>query len=297
MGLRVFKVLVALAVAYLVGGTEVTGLTLSYLGTTSRELDHPAAVQRVHNVAETRGAASLKQASQVDGYGATMTLPEALPPDTSTDASQTNSTAHRYQLLRRIIQPSARETTDDAEKIRQLLSIREEADDEDEGLDGMFRAGKGLGSVGKSVKKVASSAKSGIDKTVAKVQTDAYGVGMAMGIVPVPAYPAYPMAEETTEPPPRPLSCVWDEWGSWGACTATCGGGQRPRTREKLREASNGGEECEGEDLKTGDCATEECPSTTTATPPALHARAEKSKHVFTSTFCILFLSATYGCS
>eukprot|EP00437_Effrenium_voratum_P009113 CAMPEP_0181425668 /NCGR_PEP_ID=MMETSP1110-20121109/15276_1 /TAXON_ID=174948 /ORGANISM="Symbiodinium sp., Strain CCMP421" /LENGTH=1604 /DNA_ID=CAMNT_0023548859 /DNA_START=40 /DNA_END=4854 /DNA_ORIENTATION=- len=51
--------------------------------------------------------------------------------------------------------------------------------------------------------------------------------------------------------------CVFSEWGTWGGCGASCGGGQRFRTREILHPAKPGGEPCTGSTHETEVCNEE----------------------------------------
>jgi len=51
--------------------------------------------------------------------------------------------------------------------------------------------------------------------------------------------------------------CVFSDWAPWGSCGATCGGGQRFRTREVLMEAQPGGVPCSGDTHETQTCNEE----------------------------------------
>ena len=46
-----------------------------------------------------------------------------------------------------------------------------------------------------------------------------------------------------------------------GECSKTCGGGVQIDSRGKHQEALFGGEECEGEATRQGECNTDQCPS------------------------------------
>ena len=56
----------------------------------------------------------------------------------------------------------------------------------------------------------------------------------------------------------------WVTWGEWSACSATCGGGQRSRSR-RCRDSVSGNQNqtrCTGNDEETERCNTENCAST-----------------------------------
>ena len=55
------------------------------------------------------------------------------------------------------------------------------------------------------------------------------------------------------------VDCVWNEFGEWSACTKTCGGGKRSRTRTIKIEASNGGRKCNGLTREEENCNTLGC--------------------------------------
>ena len=67
---------------------------------------------------------------------------------------------------------------------------------------------------------------------------------------------------------PCPVDCVPSQWGDWGACTTTCGGGLRTRTRKITTPAMHGGRLCSLTD--TLKCATQACPA---PTPAESHGR------------------------
>jgi len=55
-------------------------------------------------------------------------------------------------------------------------------------------------------------------------------------------------------------NCLWDDWEEWGACTQTCGGGQRSRTRAIAVAPKSGGELCEPFDKEEIEpCNVDEC--------------------------------------
>jgi len=51
----------------------------------------------------------------------------------------------------------------------------------------------------------------------------------------------------------------WTEWSEWGACSASCGGGLRWKTRMIAQEANDCGEVPEGSNQKFEACATDSC--------------------------------------
>jgi hypothetical protein len=56
-----------------------------------------------------------------------------------------------------------------------------------------------------------------------------------------------------------PVHCELGSWGSWGKCDATCGGGQRVRSRKIVIKASNGGDSCAATQNKAS-CNQQPCP-------------------------------------
>jgi len=63
-----------------------------------------------------------------------------------------------------------------------------------------------------------------------------------------------------------PVDCKYGAWGEWGSCSATCGGGERSRTRTSTAE-KHGGKKCEAaEKSNKGDCKPAACPTTTVPT-------------------------------
>ena len=71
-----------------------------------------------------------------------------------------------------------------------------------------------------------------------------------------------------------PLSCPlvdgkWSSWVSWGACSVSCGGGTRQRTRLCASPAPlHGGRQCEGNDVHIDFCNSDPCPSESTPQGP-----------------------------
>uniref|UniRef100_A0A665VTB7 Hemicentin-1 n=1 Tax=Echeneis naucrates TaxID=173247 RepID=A0A665VTB7_ECHNA len=60
---------------------------------------------------------------------------------------------------------------------------------------------------------------------------------------------------------PCPVDGKWSSWVSWGACSVSCGGGTRQRTRLCASPApQQGGRQCEGNDVHIDFCNSEPCP-------------------------------------
>ncbi|NWX99119.1 HMCN1 protein, partial [Nothoprocta ornata] len=58
-----------------------------------------------------------------------------------------------------------------------------------------------------------------------------------------------------------PVDGKWAAWSSWSACTVSCAGGSRQRTRLCSEPAPQfGGHECEGNDLQVDFCNSDPCP-------------------------------------
>ncbi|XP_050994845.1 LOW QUALITY PROTEIN: hemicentin-1 [Labeo rohita] len=58
-----------------------------------------------------------------------------------------------------------------------------------------------------------------------------------------------------------PVDGKWSSWVSWGACSVSCGGGTRQRTRICASPApQHGGRQCEGNDIHIDFCNNEPCP-------------------------------------
>ena len=56
-----------------------------------------------------------------------------------------------------------------------------------------------------------------------------------------------------------PIPCKWGAWSKWGPCSATCGNGERTKTRGKELVEKHGGS-CDGDFTKTGTCNIKSCP-------------------------------------
>ncbi|XP_069465362.1 hemicentin-2 isoform X1 [Ambystoma mexicanum] len=60
---------------------------------------------------------------------------------------------------------------------------------------------------------------------------------------------------------PCPVDGVWTNWGSWSSCSASCGQGQRQRTRSCFDPPPQyGGKTCRGQNLETAACQEGPCP-------------------------------------
>ncbi|XP_034531212.1 hemicentin-1 [Notolabrus celidotus] len=58
-----------------------------------------------------------------------------------------------------------------------------------------------------------------------------------------------------------PVDGKWSSWVSWGACSVSCGGGTRQRTRLCANPApQHGGRQCEGNDVHIDFCNSDPCP-------------------------------------
>jgi len=65
---------------------------------------------------------------------------------------------------------------------------------------------------------------------------------------------------ESAEPCVPDQDCEWYDWQEWHACTCTCGGGQRERTRHVKIFPTGKGKRCEVHDMKeAGPCNTQAC--------------------------------------
>jgi hypothetical protein len=55
------------------------------------------------------------------------------------------------------------------------------------------------------------------------------------------------------------VDCAWGAYGEWSSCSATCGGGERTRTRTEDTAAANGGAACSGSATEMESCNSVEC--------------------------------------
>jgi len=56
------------------------------------------------------------------------------------------------------------------------------------------------------------------------------------------------------------VNCAWNPWSEWAGCDATCGGGERTRTRTIARQAQFGGAVCQGGTTDRAHCPGQPCP-------------------------------------
>ena len=63
--------------------------------------------------------------------------------------------------------------------------------------------------------------------------------------------------EQTLTHPVCP--CVWGEWSDWTECSTTCGTGTIMRQREVDTPATNGGGECQGQEILEENCLLKMC--------------------------------------
>ena len=57
------------------------------------------------------------------------------------------------------------------------------------------------------------------------------------------------------------VNCVWGDFSDWTACSATCDGGTKTRTRIIAIPEANGGAVCTGDATETKNCETQACPA------------------------------------
>ena len=55
------------------------------------------------------------------------------------------------------------------------------------------------------------------------------------------------------------VNCTWSPWSSWDACSATCDGGTRLRSRFVKKTSQNGGSECTGGSTEPQACGKTAC--------------------------------------
>jgi len=65
------------------------------------------------------------------------------------------------------------------------------------------------------------------------------------------------------DPCPPKQDCVWGRWTEDSACSVTCGGGEKSRTRIVTQASRNGGRPCaEKDSMRVQACNTQACPTT-----------------------------------
>lgn len=85
----------------------------------------------------------------------------------------------------------------------------------------------------------------------------------------------------------------WSSWVSWGACSVSCGGGTRQRTRLCANPApKHGGRQCEGNDVHIDFCNTEPCPSKLSLKVKYTHCKQFKHTPQYKKNPAPLFLTA-----
>ena len=57
-----------------------------------------------------------------------------------------------------------------------------------------------------------------------------------------------------------PINCVWGAWNTYSACSVTCGGGFKNRTRQFFVASTCGGVECQGPSNQSIQCNPKPCP-------------------------------------
>ena len=55
------------------------------------------------------------------------------------------------------------------------------------------------------------------------------------------------------------MNCQWSDWSLHGHCTKTCGGGTQTWVRTELMKASNGGNPCQGSNIRSDPCNVQPC--------------------------------------
>lgn len=83
--------------------------------------------------------------------------------------------------------------------------------------------------------------------------------------------PCNPSEQEALAPlgcpqSPTPIDCMFREWDHWDDCTASCGGGQKVRSRSIKWPNKGGGKGCDGSVSEIAACSMEPCPG-----PPPLN--------------------------
>ena len=55
------------------------------------------------------------------------------------------------------------------------------------------------------------------------------------------------------------VDCEWGAYGEWSSCSKLCGGGEKSRSRQVAKPASNGGLACQGNTTETETCNGHSC--------------------------------------
>eukprot|EP00929_Paragymnodinium_shiwhaense_P121881 TRINITY_DN942_c0_g1_i1.p1 TRINITY_DN942_c0_g1~~TRINITY_DN942_c0_g1_i1.p1 ORF type:complete len:1559 (-),score=404.24 TRINITY_DN942_c0_g1_i1:474-5150(-) len=90
---------------------------------------------------------------------------------------------------------------------------------------------------------------SGVKRRSRGIKTQARGAGKhCMGPLKEswPCNPSGPNEKVPGKCSDPPVDCVLGDWGQFTTCSATCGGGSHTRTREIVRQPTNGGRGCNG---------------------------------------------------
>ena len=79
---------------------------------------------------------------------------------------------------------------------------------------------------------------------------------------------------------PFPVDGGWSSWTTWSACSATCGGGVRTRTRNCTSPApANGGAPCAGDGAQSLGCHDYGCPGESTRVQRDVELKVEDVQH------------------
>jgi hypothetical protein len=70
----------------------------------------------------------------------------------------------------------------------------------------------------------------------------------------------YPKQQQVCNKESCPLDCIWNEWTQFSACSITCNGGTKLRTRTKMVVDQHGGDTCRGKFEDLVRCGSDRCP-------------------------------------